>query len=153
MFCVLFIYFFHSLIVVEGAVNVNVDSADLLSQVAQAAMVTGDDSSNTKAVVIITSPEAADTTAAVQPLLEALESVSVDQLQPKTEISNASTVSTVTTPAVTTTTSTTTTAAATPITSIITTATTSTTTTTTTMIPSTSTGILLFVNPNLRVKL
>lgn len=124
---------------VEGAVNVNVDSADLLSQVAQAAMVTGDDSSNTKAVVIITSPEDADTTAAVQPLLEALESVSVDQLQPKTEISNTSTVSTVTTPAVITATSTTTTtAAATPITSIITTATTP--TTTTTMIPSTSTG-------------
>ncbi|GAB1603206.1 zinc finger protein ZFAT-like isoform X1 [Argonauta hians] len=62
-------------------VNVNVESADLLSQVAQAAMVTGGSDGETapsdkKAVVIITSPQ--DTTddnasaAAVQPILDAL---------------------------------------------------------------------------------
>ena len=140
----------------DGTVNVNVDSADLLSQVAQATMVTGDDSS--KAVVIITSPQAANSTAAVQPLLEALESVSVDQLQPKTQIANAtSVISTVTTPVVTTTAPTTTTAAAaaTSITSNTTNTTTTTTITATTTTPSTSTGILpsfVFVNHKLMMK-
>ncbi|XP_029647572.1 zinc finger protein ZFAT isoform X2 [Octopus sinensis] len=98
--------------------SVNVGSADLLSQVAQAAMVTGENSSDTKAVVIITSPQDSNSSAAaVQPILDALnQSVNVEQLQSKTPptvqpLATTTTTTTTTTPitAATTTTATTTT--------------------------------------------